>query len=180
MKGFPRAGARGNRSGGQTDVAKYHEWLKDDGLLRLQSFARDGLSDEQIAEKVGISRSTLSDWKKRFPDISDAIEKGKAPVDTEVENALLKRALGFFYDEETRELRKKPDSDVYEMELVKTVTKYIYPDVTAQKFWLMNRKPDIWRMREAVSPADANEGAGVIEIIDTPDGRRGITDGEGK
>lgn len=71
---------------------KYQKWLEPDGLLLLESWARDGLTDEQIADNIGISRSTLSDWKNRFPDISDTLKKGKDVVDVEVENALLELA----------------------------------------------------------------------------------------
>ena len=75
--------------------AKYEYWLTDDGLLLLAAWARDGLTDEDIAKKIGVSRSTLSDWKKRFSDISDALKKGKEIADVEVENALFKKATGF-------------------------------------------------------------------------------------
>lgn len=74
-------------------MAKYQEWLTDDGLLLLEGWARDGLTDEQIAERIGISRSTLSEWKKKYSDISDALKKGKEVVDYQVENALLQKAL---------------------------------------------------------------------------------------
>lgn len=72
---------------------KYEYWLTEDGLTLLQGWARDGLTDEQIAEKCGICRDTLYDWKKKHPDISDTLKKGKEIVDMEVENALLKKAL---------------------------------------------------------------------------------------
>lgn len=72
---------------------KYEQWLEAEGLLQLESWARDGLSDEDIAKKMGISRSTLNEWKKKYPDISDTLKKGKDVVDAAVENALLKRAL---------------------------------------------------------------------------------------
>lgn len=77
------------------DVAKgkYEEWLTAEGLILLEGWARDGLTDEQIAKNIGIKRPTLYEWKKRHPDISDALKKGKAVIDYEVENALLKNAL---------------------------------------------------------------------------------------
>lgn len=71
---------------------KYEYWLTADGLTLLQGWARDGLTDDQIAHNLGVSRSTLTEWKKRFPDISDTLKKGKEVVDYEVENALLERA----------------------------------------------------------------------------------------
>ena len=74
---------------------KYQQWIEPDGLLLLEGWARDGLTDEQIAHNIGISRGTLYDWKKAYPDISNALKRGKDVVDIEVENALLKRAMGY-------------------------------------------------------------------------------------
>lgn len=74
--------------------SKVDRWLDpDDGLLLLQDWARMGLTDEQIAHNMGISRSTLSDYKVRYPIISDTLKKGKDVIDIQVENALLKSAL---------------------------------------------------------------------------------------
>ncbi len=72
------------------DVAKYADWITEDKLLLLESWARDGLLDEVIAKKIGISKTTLYDWKKKFPNFANALKKGKEVVDIEVENALLK------------------------------------------------------------------------------------------
>ena len=72
---------------------KYADWLTPEGLLKIEGWARDGLTDEQIAKNIGISRSTLNVWKDRYSDISDALKKGKDIIDRQVENALLKRAL---------------------------------------------------------------------------------------
>lgn len=134
---------------------KYEYWLSADGLLLLQAWARDGLTDDQIAENIGICRDTLYDWKKRFSDISDALKKGKEVVDIQVENALLKRALGYTYVETTREQVTDYDPNTGEkigthMEITKTVTKEVQPDTTAQIFWLKNRRPDAWRDKRDV------------------------------
>lgn len=72
---------------------KYEKWLTPEGLTLLEGWARMGLTDEQIAHNVGISRSTLSEWKIKFADISDALKKGKEVADFQVENALFKSAL---------------------------------------------------------------------------------------
>lgn len=82
---------------------KYEYWITPEGLLKIEGWARDGLIDEQIAQKIGVSRSTLNKWKQDYSDISDALKKGKEIVDRQVENALLKRALGYTYTEVTRE-----------------------------------------------------------------------------
>ena len=60
----------------------------------MQGWARDGLTDEQIAKKMGISPSTLYEWEKKYAEMLEALKKGKEVVDFEVENALLQKALG--------------------------------------------------------------------------------------
>lgn len=139
---------------------KYEYWLTDDGLLLLAAWARDGLIDEEIAKKIGISRSTLAEWKKRFSDISDALKKGKEIVDIEVENALLKRALGYSFTETTRERKLNPETGEYEMVITKEVVKDVQPEIAACFIWLKNRCPDRWRDK-----IEHDFGNGVAPII---------------
>lgn len=72
---------------------KYKKWLKKENLLLLEGWARDGLTDEQIAKNIGITVSTFYEWKKKYSEISESLKKGKEVVDYEVENALLSSAL---------------------------------------------------------------------------------------
>ena len=118
---------------------KYVDWITPEGLLKIEGWARDGLTDEQIAVNIGIRAGTLYEWKNRFPEFSETLKKGKEVVDRQVENALLKRALGYEY-EEVKE--KFEGGELTE----RTVTrKEVVADTTAQIFWLKNRKPDKWR-----------------------------------
>ena len=111
----------------------------------IEGWARDGLTDEQIAFNIGISRSTLSEWKKKYTDISDTLKRGKEVIDRQVENALLKRALGYKYKETTRELITDKETGYSELVVTKVVEKEVVPDTTAQIFWLKNRKPSNWK-----------------------------------
>lgn len=129
---------------------KYEDWLTEDGLLKVQGWARDGLSNEQIAHNMGVSAKTLCEWQNRFGEFRNALKKGKEVVDREVENALLKRALGYEYDEVTQEPATDKDTGITEMRVTKRVTKQIVPDVTAQIFWLKNRKPNEFRDKRDV------------------------------
>ena len=116
-------------------MAKINEWLENDKLILLEGWARGGLTDEQIAKNMGIAPSTLYEWKKKSKEFSESLKKGKEVIDFEVENALLKRALGYEYEEETYE------NGI----LTKKVKKHVAPDTTAQIFWLKNRKPNAWK-----------------------------------
>lgn len=129
---------------------KYESWLTPDGLMLLEGWARDGLTDEQIAKKCGVNPDTLYTWKKKYPEISEALKKGKELVDTQVENALLKRALGYSYEEVTVE---ESDNGYKKRVTVKQVV----PDTTAQIFWLKNRRPDKWREKAEPKAAESRD-----------------------
>lgn len=130
---------------------KFAEWLTPEGLIKLEGWARDGLTDEQIAQNIGINTSTLYDWKKKYPEISESLKRGKEVVDRQVENALLKRALGYTIDEVTQEWGEDPVTGEPHMIITKIVSKEVHPDTTAQIFWLKNRKPDMWRDKQVIS-----------------------------
>lgn len=75
-------------------VAKgqYKEWLEKDKLLLLQGWKRDGLTDEQIAENIGINVRTLSKWKANYRQIGLALKVGKQQANFIIENTLFKKA----------------------------------------------------------------------------------------
>ena len=131
---------------------KYAKWLDPEGLLLLEGWARDGLTEEQIAYNMGISRETLRVWKNKYSVISGTLKKGKEIVDIQVENALLKRALGYV----SKEQKVTKDGEIIELE------KEIPPDTTAQIFWLKNRKPDKWR--DKVENVNTTDDDKVINI----------------
>lgn len=130
---------------------KYEYWLTPEGLLKIEGWARDGLTDEQIANNIGISVSCLNNWKNKYVEILESLKRGKEVIDRQVENALLKRALGYEYTETTREYIPELD----EMKTTKKVTKQVAPDTTAQIFWLKNRKPDKWRDKREIEDRSA-------------------------
>ena len=118
-------------------------------MLRVEGWARSGLIDAQIAAKIGITPQTLCEWVRRFPSFSEALKRGKKPVDDEVENALLKSALGFEYEETITEIVEQADGT--QRKQIKKVKRYSPPSNTAQIFWLKNRRPDRWREKQDVS-----------------------------
>ena len=137
----------------------YEEWLKEDNLKLLEAWARDGLTNEQIAHNIGIRSKTLYEWINKFSVIGDALKRGKEVVDIEVENSLLKRALGYSYDEVTKEINKETGQLV----VTKVVTKQVIPDTTAMIYWLKNRKPKQWRDKPTLDTDMSN----MIESMNT-------------
>ena len=105
---------------------KVKEWITPGNLTLLRGWARDGLTDVEIAHRIGISVRTFHRWKKyevmaegpnQFP-VKNALKDGKEVIDYAVENVLLKKALE--------------------------------GDTTAMIFWLKNRRPDKWRDKAVI------------------------------
>lgn len=136
-------------------------------LALVEGWARDGLTDEQIANNLGISKTSLYKYKEEFIELSERLKKGKEVVDYEVENALLKRALGYEYDEITYEHGEE----------VKRIRKQVAPDTTAQIFWLKNRKPEQWRDKQVVESSNTIEFKNPLEGLSTEELKKLIKDG---
>jgi len=117
-------------------------------LILVTAWARDGLIDEQIAKNLGIGLTTFKDYKNKYPSFMTALKKGKEVTDIQVENSLNKRANGYSYTEITKEMVFDPLTKTSSLEVTKEVIKEVQPDVTAQIFWLKNRKPKEWRDKQ--------------------------------
>lgn len=141
---------------------KYEYWLSPDGLLLLEAWARDGLTDEQISHNMGINPATLYRYKKDHNQICNALKKGKEVVDVQVENALLKRALGYKYKEVKTE---KYMADGKPVKRVTETIKEVVPDVTAQIYWLKNRRPEQWRDKQGGEHGEQKEGVEIINDV---------------
>ena len=156
-------------------IEKYKEWLEEKSLGLLTAWAREGLDFAQIAKNMGISRETLNVWRKKYPDISDAIKHGRAHAIAEVENALHKRATGYTvelkkaikvkvidYDPKTqRKIREREEIAIGIDEM------HVPPDTTAQIFYLTNRKPETWkRNRPEVMSDGEDNGTGVLVLAE--------------
>lgn len=150
---------------------KYKYWITEEGLLKLEGWARDGLTEEQIAKNVGISRSTLNEWKKKYPDISDTLKKGKDISDRMVENALFKSAIGerltLKKPIKVKEVTYKDGKRVKEIEHIEYADEevIIQPNTAAQIFWLKNRKPEMWKDKQDINVKDDTEKAEQISNI---------------
>lgn len=135
---------------------------------RAEDLARQGLKDDDIAKKLGISRTVYYEYQKTYPDFKDAIKRGKAPIDFEVENKLLKRAQGYDYEEVHAEYNvKKTGEEKALPSKIKKIKKFIPPDVTAQIFWLKNRRPKIWRDKHDID-LTGNMNITVITAVPRP------------
>ena len=136
-------------------MGKVDWWLTEDGLMLLKARSRDSLTRRELAEKIGISPATLAKWENAYPEIAEAVRCGREITDISVENAILKKALGF----PTKEVKKVIKADGQEE--ITTVYKSVPPDLPAASVWLKNRCPEKWRDK----PENNNSLAKVEKIL---------------
>jgi hypothetical protein len=155
----------------------YDELEIADKLELIEAWARDGKTDEEIYKSLKVSHDTFYKWKREKPEFADALKSGKEITDYRVEKSLYKRAVGYSYIEEHRELVRAKDTagdfivivDEYgnkryleELKVIKSVKKEVSPDTAAAFIWLKNRKPTMWKDRQENLPP----ASGVPVFID--------------
>lgn len=143
-------------------IGKYIYWQSEEGLTLLRGWARDGYTDDQIADKIDISRSTFYEWKKRFPDIADALKKSKAVYDNEVVEDLKRSTKGYYVWEEDEKI-----DECGNMVTVARRKRWIPANTSAQIFWLKNRMRDSWQ--DKVEQEITGKDGGAINIQQVAD-----------
>jgi transcriptional regulator with XRE-family HTH domain len=116
-------------------------------------FAALHLTDREIAEKMGIAESTLTLWKKNYPEFSASIHAGKEALNDNVEKSLYELATG--YEKEVERVTK--DGDIV------TVKEYYPPQTRACEFYLMNRRRKEWTNRQEIVNTNLNVEVPVTE-----------------
>ena len=112
-------------------------WSAEEGLTLISAWARQGLSENELARRMGVRAATLARWRLKSPAMDAALLRGRAWADAAVEQSLLKKALGFTVTEVCEE---ESSAGIK----TKTCEKYIPPDLSAQLAWLRLRCPERW------------------------------------
>ena len=152
---------------------KWQEWVENEEKLTiLAAWARAGKTDDEIAKLVGISRSTLWEWKKKHEKISEALSTGKDYADRLVENSLYRAALGYTVTNKkpikTRNVTYENGKKIKEDEVIEYAeeTVHVEGDTKAIVFWLENRMPE-WRNKyvQLKNNDEDENGAGFGMIV---------------
>ena len=134
----------------------------------VEQYAKLGMIEREIAVKIGVSVETFEQYKKRYPLFLESLKAGKKIVDREVEQSLLKRAMGYEYEETKETTTETPQGRTT---ITSKTIKLLAPDVTAQIFWLKNRRPDIWRDTVRIESVDINQALKDAEKLDAAEKR---------
>lgn len=133
-------------------------WLSDEGLELIAGFRREGMTLEEIYQgQIGVSDTTWRKWMAQSEGLRAAIAQTDEYVNFLVEQALLRRALGYEVVEIDEELIEG------EMRVVRRRHRHVPGDTKAQLAWLYSRRADRWRANQ--DPRDATTEQ--LRVVDT-------------
>lgn len=128
------------------DMPVTSETIKDPAILaEIKDYATEGLTLEQIATRLLVTRQALYNWTKKFPEVKEVIMEGNKVADDRVEMSLYE--MCFAHDE--KEITVEQDSNG---QIIKKVirTKHVPANVTAIQYWLQNRRRDDWKNHQSL------------------------------
>lgn len=129
-----------------------------------EKLCRLGATDAQIADFFGVTESTLYLWKVTYAEFSEALKRGKAELDSQVEQSLFRRAMGYSHQSEK--------VFQFQGQVIRAETVEHYPpDPTSMIFWLKNRQPEKWRDRPEAD-GDGDTPQAVKVTVEVKDARR--------
>jgi transposase len=126
----------------------------------VQKWTQEGIVNHEIAARLGITETTLYDWKNKYPEFSESFQKGENYRHRNVINALYKRCIGYEYTEVTKEpvvvtkqVEGQSEKLLVDKKMVTTkkVKKQMAPDVNAIEFYLTNKLPDEFKHKSEVN-----------------------------
>jgi len=141
-----------------------YEYTDKHFLLKLEGWARDGWEDRQMAESLRLNETYFCELKTKFPEISEALKRGRQPLDIIVENSLYKRATGLKVKSIVKRWQVDTEGDKTEVEIIQETETELPPDTGAAMAWLKNRKPDEWNKQPAKVELTGKDGKDLIPI----------------
>lgn len=150
---------RGRKNKYETRVVPFFDDIK--------KWLANGATERQIAENLGIAYSTFNDYKVKYPELMELLEKGRTSLVGELRGALIKKAMGFDYTESkiVKEHIDLPDvmkaallengfseKEIEQSQLIRTeiANKHALPDVAALNLALKNYDKNNWANEPAL------------------------------
>ena len=142
---------------------KCAKWLEPEGLKEVEALAATH-TDGEMSKALGCAPSTYFKWLKTYPQMAEAVERGRTGAQAEkavqaVEASLFERCIGGVHNVakamkiRTVEYDEATGRRVRETERIELATEQVYvpADVGAIKFFLTNRAPEKWKNRTELS-----------------------------
>lgn len=147
------------------------DYTSKDFLSLVESYAKKGFTDKEIALAIGLCPQTFCEKKNEYPELNEVLSRARCAINSLVRAKFLAMALGGVKTKNTtiRKLRDK-DGNLTGEEEVQTVEGELAPNLSAQMTWLYHYDED-WRKverkqdEEADIPTDINHGISIDSWI---------------
>ncbi len=136
-------------------------------LDRIRIWVAKGATQKEVADKLKISEAALYKWKGMHVELKESLDAPKGEVDDQVEAALLKRCIGYDYEEVTRWQTIGRGGELIWLE--KRTTKHLPPDPSSVQFWLTNRRPQEWKRMPETKAEEKDSDTGVVMLPEVQD-----------
>lgn len=120
-------------------------WGQGEGLVNVKEWLTQRLTNQQIADLIGVDRTTLRRWRNKFPALDMLFKKERGVATHELASAAFKSAMGYYYEEEVLDIKGNKQM----------VKKWAQPSVAAQMFMLKNLDRDNYRDRWEIDHSGA-------------------------
>ena len=133
-------------------------------LILIEGWRRDGIDILTICDRLGISFPTFKKIRNQYPEVENALRRGRASINYEVENALLKAAIGYTRTSVKTYIENKPDKNGNRQVRMEKEEVEVGPNPTACIAWLNNKKPEEWKRNRDNFMLEADEKFKDIKI----------------
>lgn len=107
---------------------KYETHIKPK-LKEIEELLNNGASEKQVAESLGVSYASFNNYKNQYKELLDLCNKPRTKLVEDLRSALVKRAMGFTYEEKKQYIKEDDNGNKYKY--TEIMTKYQPPDTTA-------------------------------------------------
>lgn len=128
-------------------VLRFERKYSEEIVQLAEEIAFLGATDREIAAIIRVNVETLKEWKKIHPEFAQRLDEAKLRADMNVANRLYRRATGYTYKAEKiiTLTERDPDGTTTQRIVHEPYDEQVAPDTNAAIFWLVNRRPDLWR-----------------------------------
>jgi len=122
-------------------------------LISVEEWVLEGLTQAQIAQRLGVSCRTFSKYKREHEELRKVLERKPEEIIKRVEEALLKRAVGYTYTEKKVVDKGDKTEETFQ-------DKEMAPDLKAIDMILKTYCPEKWGGRN--EEEKSNQSVGVV------------------
>lgn len=96
---------------------------------KIDELLNNGASEKQVAEALGVSYASWGNYKNQYAEFDELCKKPRTTLVEDLRSALVKRALGFTYEE--KKVYSVKDENGKEKKHTEITIKQALPDTTA-------------------------------------------------